>query len=171
MDATNCDHPHRRFGGCSVERAGDPMRQGARPAVRDAASSLARVSRRDHTRRSRHSDDPSCRMGLLVLSRRRFRPPLGIPSGVDCAAKRHLFVVLDVRHFGHHGPLWLLTRGSPPLVESSLLRVSSHCMPRVPSNQAMQRTAGRSAFPSAMTSTLNPQPHAPSPAVADLGSR
>ena len=38
-------------------------------------------------------------------------------------------------------------------------------------NQAMQRTAGRSAFPLSMTSTFNQQPHAPSPAVADLGSR
>jgi hypothetical protein len=39
------------------------------------------------------------------------------------------------------------------------------------SNQAMQPTAGRSAFPLSMTSTSNLQPHAPSPAVADLGSR
>jgi membrane protease YdiL (CAAX protease family) len=38
-------------------------------------------------------------------------------------------------------------------------------------NQAMQRTAGRSAFPLSMTSTFNPQPRALSPAVADLGSR
>ena len=38
-------------------------------------------------------------------------------------------------------------------------------------NQAMQRTAGRSAFSSSMTSSFNPQPHAPSPAVADLVSR
>ena len=39
------------------------------------------------------------------------------------------------------------------------------------SNQAMQRTAGRSAFPLSMPSTFNLQPHAPSPAVADLVSR
>jgi membrane protease YdiL (CAAX protease family) len=38
-------------------------------------------------------------------------------------------------------------------------------------NQAMQQTAGRSAFPLSMTSTSNLQPHAPSPTVADLGSR
>ena len=38
-------------------------------------------------------------------------------------------------------------------------------------NQAMQRTAGRSAFPLPMTSTFDLQPHAPSPAVADLVSR
>jgi hypothetical protein len=38
-------------------------------------------------------------------------------------------------------------------------------------NQAMQRTAGRSAFSLQMTSTFNQQPHAPSPAVADLVSR
>ena len=38
-------------------------------------------------------------------------------------------------------------------------------------NQAMQRTAGRSAFPLPMTSTFNPQRHTPPPAVADLGSR
>jgi len=37
--------------------------------------------------------------------------------------------------------------------------------------QAMQRTAGRSAFPLSMTSTFNPQPRSPSPAVADLVSR
>jgi hypothetical protein len=39
------------------------------------------------------------------------------------------------------------------------------------SNQAMQRTAGRSVFPLSMTSTSNPQPRSPSPAVADLVSR
>ena len=39
------------------------------------------------------------------------------------------------------------------------------------SNQAMQRTAGRSAFSLPMTSTFNLQPHALSPAVADLGPR
>lgn len=39
------------------------------------------------------------------------------------------------------------------------------------SNQAMQRTVGRFAFPLSMTSTSNQQPPAPSPAVADLGSR
>jgi hypothetical protein len=38
-------------------------------------------------------------------------------------------------------------------------------------NQAMQRTAGRSAFQLPMTSTLPEQPRSPSPAVADLGSR
>jgi len=38
-------------------------------------------------------------------------------------------------------------------------------------NQAMQRTAGRFAFPLSMTSTLNQQPRALSPAVADLVSR
>ena len=38
-------------------------------------------------------------------------------------------------------------------------------------NQAMQRTAGRSAFPLSVTSTFSLQPPAPSPAVADLGSR
>jgi hypothetical protein len=38
-------------------------------------------------------------------------------------------------------------------------------------NQAMQRTAGRSAFPLSMTSTFNQQRRAPSPAVADLVSR
>ena len=42
---------------------------------------------------------------------------------------------------------------------------------RIRSNQAMQRTAGRSAFTLLMTSTFNLQPHAPSPAVADLVSR
>ena len=40
-----------------------------------------------------------------------------------------------------------------------------------PSNQAMQRTAGRSAFPLPMTSTFNQQQRPPSPAVADLRSR
>ena len=39
------------------------------------------------------------------------------------------------------------------------------------SNQAMQRTAGRSAFQLSMIYTFNLQPHAPSPAVADLGFR
>jgi hypothetical protein len=39
------------------------------------------------------------------------------------------------------------------------------------SNQAMQRTAGSFAFPLSTTSTFNPQPSAPSPAVADLVSR
>jgi len=38
-------------------------------------------------------------------------------------------------------------------------------------NQAMQRTAGRSAFPLLTTSTFNLQRRAPSPAVADLVSR
>ncbi len=38
-------------------------------------------------------------------------------------------------------------------------------------NQAIQRTAGRSAFPLSMTSTFNRQRCAPSPAVADLLSR
>jgi hypothetical protein len=38
-------------------------------------------------------------------------------------------------------------------------------------NQAMQRTAGRSAFPLSMTATFHLERHAPSPAVADLGSR
>jgi len=38
-------------------------------------------------------------------------------------------------------------------------------------NQAMQRTAGRSAFQLSMTSTFNPQPRSLSPAVADLVSR
>jgi hypothetical protein len=38
-------------------------------------------------------------------------------------------------------------------------------------NHAMQRTAGRSAFPLQMTSAFNLQPHALSPAVADLVSR
>jgi hypothetical protein len=41
----------------------------------------------------------------------------------------------------------------------------------VSSNQAMQRTAGRAAFPLPMNSTFNPQPRSPSPAVADLVSR
>ena len=49
------------------------------------------------------------------------------------------------------------------------LYIESDAQPRP--NQAMQRTAGRSAFPLSMTSTINPQPRAPSPAVADLGSR
>ncbi|MGI9087113.1 MAG: hypothetical protein ACR2HH_05130 [Chthoniobacterales bacterium] len=39
------------------------------------------------------------------------------------------------------------------------------------SNHAMQRTAGRSAFPLSMISTFNLQPRALSPAVADLVSR
>jgi hypothetical protein len=39
------------------------------------------------------------------------------------------------------------------------------------SNQAMQRTAGRSAFLLEMTSTFNLQQHTLSPAVADLVSR
>ena len=39
------------------------------------------------------------------------------------------------------------------------------------SNQAMQRTAGRPAFPLSMTSTFNQQPRAISPVVADLVSR
>ena len=43
--------------------------------------------------------------------------------------------------------------------------------PSMKSNQALQRTAGRSAFLLSMTSTFNQQPHAPSPAVADLVSR
>jgi hypothetical protein len=38
-------------------------------------------------------------------------------------------------------------------------------------NQAMQRTAGRSAFPLSMTSTFNRQRRPPSPSVADLVSR
>jgi membrane protease YdiL (CAAX protease family) len=38
-------------------------------------------------------------------------------------------------------------------------------------NQAMQQTAGRSAFRLSMTSTSNLQPQAPSPTVADLVSR
>jgi len=38
-------------------------------------------------------------------------------------------------------------------------------------NQALQRTAGRAAFSLSMTSTLYSLPRAPSPAVADLGSR
>ena len=38
-------------------------------------------------------------------------------------------------------------------------------------NQAMQRAAGRSAFSLSMTFTFYPQPHALSPAVADLVSR
>ena len=33
------------------------------------------------------------------------------------------------------------------------------------SNHAMERTAGRSALPLSMTSTFNPQPCAPSPAI------
>jgi hypothetical protein len=39
------------------------------------------------------------------------------------------------------------------------------------SNQAMQRTAGRSAFTLSLTSTFNRKRRAPSPAVADLVSR
>jgi hypothetical protein len=39
---------------------------------------------------------------------------------------------------------------------------------KVLSNHAMQRTAGRSAFPLSMTSTFNQQRRALSPAVADL---
>jgi hypothetical protein len=39
------------------------------------------------------------------------------------------------------------------------------------SNEAMQRTASRAAFELTMTSTFNPQPSPPSPALADLGSR
>ena len=38
-------------------------------------------------------------------------------------------------------------------------------------NHAMQRTAGRSAFPLSVISIFNLQPRALSPAVADLGSR
>ena len=38
-------------------------------------------------------------------------------------------------------------------------------------NQAMQRTAGRSALPLSMTSSFIQQPRSLSPAVADLGSR
>ena len=53
----------------------------------------------------------------------------------------------------------------PPQVPPELLRRLKR------SNQAMQRTAGRSAFPLSMTSTFNLQPRAPSPAVADLVSR
>jgi hypothetical protein len=41
-------------------------------------------------------------------------------------------------------------------------------MEHKPSNQAMQRTAGRPALMLSTTSTFNLQPHAPSPAVADL---
>jgi hypothetical protein len=39
------------------------------------------------------------------------------------------------------------------------------------SNQAMQRTAGRTAFQLPMTSAFNPKRRSPSPAVADLVSR
>ena len=49
--------------------------------------------------------------------------------------------------------------------------ISRHYSKTHSSSQAMQRTAGRSAFPLTMTSTFNPQRHAVSPAVADLGSR
>jgi hypothetical protein len=42
---------------------------------------------------------------------------------------------------------------------------------RTTPNQAMQRAAGRFAFPLSMTPTFNWQRRAPSPAVADLVSR
>jgi hypothetical protein len=47
----------------------------------------------------------------------------------------------------------------------------AHALARKRPNQAMQRTAGRSAFTLSMTSVFNRQPRAPSPAVADLVSR
>jgi hypothetical protein len=58
-----------------------------------------------------------------------------------------------------------------PNAHSATALARSIEMHRSRPNQAMQRTVGRSAFPLSMTSTFNPQPHAPSPAVADLVSR
>jgi len=99
------------------------------------------------------------------------------------------------------GDLWLqffdttvFTRTSEGLLEKKVQpRDYAFLLPRQASNQAMQRTAGRSAFQLSMTSTLYPQPRALicrsaphpsgfvhvtawqsvpfSPAVADLVSR
>jgi len=46
-----------------------------------------------------------------------------------------------------------------------------YSQPGKASNPAMQRTAGRAAFPLSMTSTLNQQPRSASPTGADLVSR
>ena len=70
------------------------------------------------------------------------------------------------------GILWKVTRFSKDCftvrhgsMTYTLLRT------RTASNQAMQLTAGRSEFALNVTSTFNPQPCSPSPAVADLVSR
>jgi hypothetical protein len=60
--------------------------------------------------------------------------------------------------------------GRPPHERIDLLHEPTSSRMTKP-NQTMQRTAGRSAFPLSMTSTFDPQPHAPSPAVADLVPR
>jgi hypothetical protein len=57
------------------------------------------------------------------------------------------------------------------IYDAYVSRMSRRNNSRRSSNQAMQRTAGRSAFPLAVTSTFNLQPRTLSPAVADLGSR
>ena len=60
--------------------------------------------------------------------------------------------------------LWM----SYPIVKDSV--TLPHAIHQA-SNQAMQRTAGRSALPLSMTSILNPQRRALLPAVADPVSR
>lgn len=56
-------------------------------------------------------------------------------------------------------------------IEQEALRLRNIFATKHASNQAMQRTAGRSAFQLSVTSTLHLQRHTLSPAVADLESR
>jgi hypothetical protein len=79
------------------------------------------------------------------------------------------------RAFGRidgRGRIYLL---APPRDQEALHEITQPAgfplRPQTRPNQAMQRTAGRSAFQLSMTSPFNLQPHAPSPAVADLVSR
>jgi hypothetical protein len=86
---------------------------------------------------------------------------------------------------GHTGVVWLEYRGHID-GERMVLRVQVRKtnydetlrykfmkigLPPDRPNQAMQRTAGRSALQLSMTSTFNPQRRELSPAVADLVSR
>ena len=66
---------------------------------------------------------------------------------------------------------WAFRIPRMPLPRYCMRRPKQMPMRRETPNQAMQRTAGRSAFSLSMTSTFNLQLRAPSPAVADLVSR
>jgi hypothetical protein len=77
--------------------------------------------------------------------------------------------ITDIRRFD--SGLLYLTDGHDDFTWKKVQRHRHPAHPPKRPNQAMQRTAGRSAFSLSMTSTFNQQRRASSPAVADLVSR
>jgi hypothetical protein len=103
-----------------------------------------------------YQDGPS---GLIFL----FRPTEGKPVQLT-----HKFFGIIDEYDWHEG------EGFIRVVADKYKATKKERILKIPpmrSNQSMQRTAGRAAFPLSMTSTFNQQRRALSPAVADLESR